>query len=112
MKKTIAIVLTLFAGIGVFGKTMYTTQNPNQITATFKGVTEEGAYKFIDAQKKVYLFEDIDYEIDIDLYDDEYLNKNFKIVWEDDEMDIYDEEGDATGETTKIKRITQLQSVK
>lgn len=112
MKKAIFVVLTLFTGISVFGKTNYIQQNSNQLTASYKGYTEDGGYKFVDAQNNTYIFQEIDYDIDIDLYDDAYLNKNFKITWEEVEADEYDDEGEPTGETIKVKRITSLTQVK
>jgi len=111
MKSTFAIILTLFVSFSVMG-TNNLTPAVNEVTATYRGYTENGEYKFIDANKVILLFDVISDEVTIDLSDDEYTNKKFAITWEDATSDIYDDEGEPTGKTVAIKRIIKLKVVK
>ncbi|MBO6516491.1 MAG: hypothetical protein JJ975_08055 [Bacteroidia bacterium] len=82
---------------------------PKTIKATYVGVTSDGMYKFQSGDQKSWLFDELHYDIDIDLYSDEYSGKIFLITYEEDEIDEYDDEGDPTGEVLAILRIIKLE---
>ncbi len=113
MKSTFAIVMTLFVTLTSFGtNNSLIFGDNNVVVATFKGVTDDGEYKFIDANKTVLLFSEISEEIDLDLSDSDNVNSKFSITWENAESEVYDEEGEPTGETVTIKRIIKLKAAK
>lgn len=111
MKSIFSIIITLFVSFSAIGANNLTLKG-GETTATFKGFTEDGEFKFIDENKAVLLFSTISEEITIDLSDDEYTNKKFIITWEDATSDVYDDEGEPTGKTVAIKNITKLKVVK
>jgi hypothetical protein len=88
--------------------TSKTILKENNLTATFTEVTDEDYFKFIDVNKKEYLFYDINDEVEISLYDDEYIDKKFTLTWLEKEIELTDDEGDLTGEKKKVKSITSL----
>jgi hypothetical protein len=84
-------------------------QKENTLIATFIEVTDEDYFKFIDADKKEFLFYDVQEDVEISLYDEESINKSFSITWVDIEIELTDDEGDLTGEKKKVKSITTLE---
>lgn len=107
--KAIAFVLFFTVSLSFTSKLIV---NENILKATFKGVTEEDYYKFEDNDKKEVLFYDVDEEIEISLYDDEFIDQKFTITWVDKEIELTDDEGELTGEKKKVKSITKLELVK
>ncbi|MCI2229466.1 hypothetical protein MC378_09835 [Polaribacter sp. MSW13] len=105
---TVAFVLFISASLSFTSKTVV---KENTLTATFKEVTEEDYYKFIDNNKKEILFYDINEEIEISLYEDEFIGKKFSITWVEKEIEITDDEGELTGEKKKVKSITKLKLI-
>ncbi|QNM85010.1 hypothetical protein H9W90_12525 [Polaribacter pectinis] len=105
----LAFVLFISASLSFTSKT---TINENTLIATFLGITDDDYYKFVDNDKKEVLFYDIDEEIEISLYDDDFINKKFSITWVEKEIELTDEEGDLTGEKKKVKSITNLMLLK
>lgn len=112
MKSTIlTLILISFSLVQV--QAIGTTEGKKQqVTATFKGTTDEGGYKFVDEKKQTITFEELSYDVDIDLYDDEHIGQKFVVTWEDAETEEYDDEGDPTGDMIKIKRIVGLATAK
>jgi hypothetical protein len=80
----------------------------NTVTATFIEITEEDYFRFIDADRQEFLFYDVNEDVEISLYDDDYLNKKFTISWIDKEIELTDDEGDLTGAKKIVKTITTL----
>jgi hypothetical protein len=80
----------------------------NTLTATFKGLTIDDYFKFEDDNNKIFLFYDIKEDIDINLYDDELIDKKFTLTWSEIEIELTDENGDLTGEKKKGKYIIEL----
>ena len=79
-----------------------------KLVATFKGITDDDSYKFVDDKNKEYLFYDTDDEIEIDLYDDAFIGKKFTLTWKNEEIEELDEEGEETGKNITVKIITSL----
>lgn len=106
---SVACVLFISASLSFTTKT---TLKENTLTATFMEVTVDDFFKFIDSDKKEILFYDVHEDIEISLYDDDNLNKQFSITWVEKEIELLDDEGDLTGEKKKVKSITVLKLVK
>ena len=83
-------------------------EQPTTVTATYMGTTDDGYYKFKLESGGELICEDIDYDLDIDMYDDALVGKKFKVTWMYKEIDEYDDEGEPTGKTSKIKYITNI----
>ncbi|WP_088324169.1 hypothetical protein [Polaribacter tangerinus] len=107
MKKILSLALLLFIAIS-FSFSVKENQNLNKLTATYLGITEDDYYKFVDKNKKEFLFYDFDDAIEIDLYEDSYIGKNFELTWLEKEVAITDDDGEETGEKMKIKTIVSL----
>jgi hypothetical protein len=104
----IAFLLTIFMSLSFASKAVL---KENNLIATFIEVTEDDYFKFIDAEQKEFLFYDIQEDVEISLYDEDTINKNFNITWIDKEIELTDDEGDLTGEKKKVKSITALEPV-
>ena len=102
---SIALLLFVSASLSFTSKTIFTEKT---LTATFIEVTEDDFFKFIDADKKEVLFYDVNEEVEISLYDDDYLNKKFSITYVEKEIELTDDEGELTGGKKKVNSITVL----
>lgn len=111
MKTFYTVACVLFITISLSFTSKKTTQE-NTLKATFLEVTEEDYYKFIDQDKKEILFYDTAEDVEISLYDDEYIGKKFSITWVEKEIELFDSEGELTGEKKKVKSITILTLLK
>ena len=112
MKATFAIVITLFVSLSAIGANKNLIQKSgNDMTATFIGITDNSEFKFKNGDKEM-LFQELGEEVDIDLSEDTYINKKFIITWEEASIDIYDDEGEPTGEKIKVNRILKLKVAK
>lgn len=110
MKTIYKLTLLLFISASL-SFTSKTKAIENTITATFVEVTADDFFKFIAADKKEFLFYDVHEDIEISLYDDENLNREFNITWVEKEIELTDDEGDLTGEKKMVKSITVLKLV-
>ncbi|APZ45725.1 hypothetical protein BW723_05170 [Polaribacter reichenbachii] len=111
MKKlyVVAFVLLITASFSFTNKVQ---EKSNKLTATYLGLTEDQYYKFVDADKKEYLFYDYSDDIDISLEDDENLNKKFAIIWVEKEINESNDEEEESDKTIKVKTITALKLLK
>lgn len=105
MKTIYKVALVLLITISFSAKK--TIFQDNKLVATFKGVTDDDLYKFVDDKNKEHLFYDTDSEIEIDLYDEIFIGKKFTLTWKNQEIENLDEEGEETVKTT-VKIITSL----
>ncbi|QOD59781.1 hypothetical protein H9I45_10510 [Polaribacter haliotis] len=106
---TVAFVLFITASLSFTSKT---TVKENTLTATFKGLNNDDYFKFEDDDKKVILFYDVNEEIEISLYDDDLIGKKFSITYVEKEIEVFDEDGEETGEKKKVNSITALSYAK
>ena len=89
-----------------------TVSADNKLTATFMGSNDDGAYLYKDASNVTHVFVELGDDVNYDYLDDPYIGKKFNITWTELESDVYDDEGDPTGETEKVKQIVTLTLVK
>jgi len=112
MKTKIAIFMVLIISLSVLGsKYSFGQQEEKTTIATFKSVTDDDTYKFIDAKNKIIYFDLIDENIEIDLYDEINIGKKFSITWKEEVLDVYDDDGEPTGKTEIFKTITELKKM-
>lgn len=111
MKKTIAIVIVLFISLTAFAESNFIQQQKKSVDATYVGVTEDDLYEFTTEEGKTMYFDQVSDNVEVDLYDDENLEKKFSITWEEEREELVDEEGEPTGEIQIIKTITALEEV-
>lgn len=109
MKKLFTAALVLFIAVSFSAKKA--TQD-NSLVATYKGVTENDYYKFIDEKKVEHLFYDLDESVELGLEDDENIGKKFSITWSSREIDEIDSKGDETGVKLTVKTILTIKQVK
>jgi hypothetical protein len=108
MKTLYASALVLFITLTFAVNTISAQEKENKIIATFKEVTETDFFKFVDDKNTTILFYDLDENIELSLYDDEYIGRKFSITWIDKEIEIIDEEGNPTEEKQVVKSITAI----
>jgi hypothetical protein len=84
------------------------SDNEKEVVATFKEVTDEMKFKFVNEKGEYIYFDEIHDDVEINLYDDENLEVKFNVFWTEEEFEELDEEGDPTGETSIVKTITKL----
>lgn len=111
MKKTFSILITLFISLSVFALNHSETTLTKKIVATYTEFTDNGQFMFMDADKNKLLFDEVDGDVEIDLYDDANVGKKFTITWEEEEVDAYDDEGEPTGDKQIYRRILTLVEV-
>lgn len=111
MKKIFAVAYVLLITVSL-SFTSKITVNENTMVATFKGVTDDDYYKFIDENKKEVLFYDVNEEIELSLYDEEFIGSKFTISWEEKSIELVDEDGEFSGETKVVKSIIALEQLK
>ena len=87
-------------------------EKENKITATFKEVTEDEYFKFIDDKEVIYLFFDLDDSINFALYEEENIGKKFTLTWVDKVIEVLDEEDKPTGKKLNVKSITSIKEEK
>lgn len=110
MKNLFTAAIVLFIAVSFSAKKV--TIQDNKLVATFKGVTENDYYKFIDDQKVEHLFYDLDETVELGLEDDENIGKKFSITWGSREIDEIDDQGDETGVKLTVKTILTIVQVK
>ncbi|QVY64569.1 hypothetical protein [Polaribacter sp. Q13] len=112
MKTLYASAFVLFITLSFAVNTISAQETENKIVATFKGVTEMEYFKFVDDKNATILFYDLDENIELSLYDDEFIGKKFEITWIKKEIELIDEEGNFTGEKQMVKSITAIKEQK
>lgn len=83
-------------------------EDEKQFTGTFVGLSDDYEFMFKDENGKVIIFRETGEEVDIDLYDDEIIGKKFVVTWIEIVDDLYDDEGEPTGETETFNQIVSL----
>ncbi|MGJ8744215.1 hypothetical protein [Polaribacter sp.] len=111
MKTLYTAACVLFITLSLSINTISAQENNNTV-ATFKGVTEADYFKFENAEGATILFYDIDENIDIALYDDEFIGKKFSITWVLKKIEVLDEEGNPTEDLQEVNSITALKEEK
>lgn len=84
----------------------------SKLTATYMGANDDGAYLYKDAANVTHVFAELGDDVNYDFLDDPYIGKKFVVTWKEVDSDVYDDEGDPTGETIKVKQILTLTLVK
>ena len=110
MKKLFTAAIMLLIAVSFSAKKV--TIQENKLIATFKGVTENDYYKFIDDQKVEHLFYDLDENVELGLEDDENIGKKFSITWNSKEIDEINNDGDETCVKLTVKTILTITQVK
>lgn len=112
MRTTILFIIALFASISVIGSTNdLAGKGENTFIGTYKGLTEDYEFKFVDEKGKVIILQEVREDIEINLYDEKTIDKKFKVTWEETIIELTDDEGETTGETQKTKTITALEDI-
>ena len=108
-------VKTIFLSLFLVGATLFLTstkanaQRIEKLSAVYKGFTDDGLLKFVDDKKNTFLFSEIGDDVEIDISDDEFIGTKFKMTWEEDSYEIYDDEDEPTGTFEKFNRILTLE---
>lgn len=110
MKKLYTVALILLITLSFSAKKV--TSQDNTLVATYKGVTENDYYKFVDDKKVEYLFYELDETVELGLEDDENIGKKFSLTWSSREIDEINNEGDETGVKLTVKTILTIKQVK
>jgi hypothetical protein len=66
-------------------------------------------FQFTTSSGQVYLFDEIEENLEYDLYDELNFGRTFKVTWQKKVIGILDDEDEPTGETEEIKVIVALQ---
>jgi len=80
----------------------------NTLTGTYSGMDDDGSYLFKDAAGVTTTFVELGDDVNYDYLEEEYIGKKFTVNWTLVDSDVYDDEGDPTGETEKVKQIVSL----
>lgn len=86
-------------------------EQTNKASGTFEGISDDGYFMFTNKEGKTMTFHEVADEMDVDLYDEENQGNTYDILWVKVEIEEYDDEGEATGETFEGKKITKLRLI-
>jgi hypothetical protein len=84
---------------------------PETITGVYDGLTESMEFQFTTSSGQIYIFDELESDLEYDLYDEMLVGQKFKVTWEKRNMEILDEEDIPTGKTEEIKIIVGLQKL-
>ncbi len=82
-----------------------------KIIGTYTGLNDHFEYVFKTEQGTLIAFQEIIDNIGVDLFDDATIGKKFEITWTELTVQITDDEGEPSGETAFVKRITSIKSI-
>ena len=109
MKYIVLSIIAILISVSVIGANNSSKlTDDKKVTATYKGTTDDNLFEFTNAKGQSIFFEEISDDEPINLYDDENIGLKFTITWIEEEVDVYDEEGELTGETKINKTIIKL----
>jgi hypothetical protein len=80
-------------------------------TGVYDGLTEFMEFQFTTTSGQVMLFDEIEPDLEYDLYDEMLIGEKFKVTWDKRNMEVLDEEDIPTGITEEIKIIVGLQKL-
>lgn len=113
MKTLYTAALVLFTLISFSAKKATPINQENKLTAAiYKGLTADDYYKFVDDKKEEHLFYDVDQEVELGLDDESLIGKKFTLTWKTKEIDVFDDNGDETGEKLTVKTILTIVEIK
>lgn len=108
--KTIKMIRLLFLALMcVAFQSISYGQDTKTIEGKYLEINDEGSFVFIDKSGGERVFDEFDFELEIDLYDDQHFGRTFKVTWSEEEMEEYDDEGEPTGKTKIYRVIVGLQ---
>ena len=111
--KTLFITTVLFSLMSFqIGTSNNAIEAESKLTASYLGMNDDGAYRYKDAANVTHTFVEIGDDVDYDYLEDEFIGKKFSISWVEVDSEVYDDEGDETGETVKVNQIVSLSLVK
>ena len=110
MKAIFSLVVILFLSVS-FTTSNMDQPNSNTFDGIYNGLTEDMDFKFTDTKGKVHLFQEFEEEVSFDLYDEQYVGEKFKVTWEARDIEETDDEGEPTGEVSKVSVILELEKL-
>ena len=109
MKTLVLVILTLFTFS--INQTASAQEEKHIVVATYNGVTDDYYFEFLDEDGNSIIFNEINGDVDVNLFEEEAIGKKFEITWEDYSFEETDEEGNATGEMIAAKRIIAMTEI-
>jgi len=85
--------------------------NIDEFTGIYEGLSEDMEFQFTSLDGKVYIFDEVDEDLDFDLYDENYIGQKFIVSWQKRVIEILDDEDEPTGQTEEIKVIVGLKKL-
>ncbi|WP_123896742.1 hypothetical protein [Aureibaculum marinum] len=86
-------------------------QDQHKFTGTFSGITDNYYFNFKDTDGKIIEFNEMSDDVTIDLFDENVIGKKFEIKWKVITIELTDESGEPTGETTTGKQIVTIKEI-
>jgi len=108
MKKIYTTTIILFIALSFSAKKITFQEKVNTLVATYVGPTENQDYKFIDDNKKEYLFYDLARRVIFEKEDDSKINKKFILTWKNKSVDEHNSVGQKTGKKITVKTILSI----
>ena len=108
-----AIIFLLFPGLLLISSK--SSSGPpsvnDELTGIYDGLTEYMEFQFTATDDKIYLFDEVEDDLEYDLYDESYIGQKFKVNWEKRTIDVLDSDDEPTGEKETIKVIVGLEKL-
>ena len=105
MKKITLLIVFIITSL--FSMSSNAQSNEKSITAIYKGMTVSDNFKFEDSKGNPIVFHDEDqsFKGSITLWDEGLIGERIKVSYKWVDVHLFNDQGIATGETMKVKRI-------
>jgi len=107
MKRILSLCILLFIGTNIILNS-FPVSKLDVIIGIYDGLTEDMEFQFTTENNKVYLFDEVQNDLEVDLYDEKNFGQKFKVTWQKRTIEIMDEDSEPTGEMKEIKVIINL----
>jgi hypothetical protein len=111
MKTATIFIYIAFALVSAPNLSSLDRTNIDEFTGIYEGLSEDMEFQFTSLDGKVYIFDEVDEDLDYDLYDETYIGQKFKVSWQKRVIEILDDEDEPTGQTEEIKVIVGLKKL-
>jgi hypothetical protein len=111
MKTASLLICTALALVSAPNFSLSKGTNLDEFTGIYDGLSENMEFQFTSSDGKVYIFDEVDEDLDYDLYDETYIGQKFKVSWQKRVIEILDDEDEPTGQTEEIKVIVGLKKL-
>lgn len=102
------MILTLLLSLN-FSSDFSSSISGKEIVGVYRGITDDFLFSFETEGGKMFFFDDVDYDVEVNLYNKENIGKKYKVVWTEEKLEI--EEGLEDESAIMVKVILELEEL-